>query len=486
MNLFECTVSELRKMLDSKKVSAIEVLESCLDRIRILDPILNALITVTEEQAYKDAEEAQKMIDSGNGSSLTGIPYALKDNIITENIRTTCGSKILEQYIPPYDSFVSKCLKREGAVLVGKTNMDEFAMGTSTEYSAFFSTKNPWDTSCVPGGSSGGSASAVAAGMVPIAFGSDTGGSVRQPASLCGVVGMKPTYGRVSRYGLVAFSSSLDQIGPFTRNVEDNIVAFEAIKGKDEKDSTSVEHPFDSSKSRTPNLSGVRLGVPQEMLSEMLDDEIRSLFENAIKVALEKGATVDYFSAPMIEYGVSAYYVIAPAEASSNLARYDGVRYGLRVSSDSHVDMTKATRTLGFGKEVKERILIGTYVLSSGYYDAYYAKAHQVRTLMRRQFEEAFKKFDVIVCPTSPTTAFKIGERISDPLALKVLDYCTIPANIGGFPAISINAGFHNGLPVGLQIMAPRFAEDSMFSVALGFEQALALPPRLPTIETYA
>ncbi|MBA3725474.1 MAG: Asp-tRNA(Asn)/Glu-tRNA(Gln) amidotransferase subunit GatA [Armatimonadetes bacterium] len=475
MELWELSAAEMRRRLDSRDIFAGELAEAHLDRIRAVDPKINAFITVTEERATSDAAAAQKRIDQGSASALTGIPVALKDNMVTLGIKTTCASRMLENYVPPYSGTVEQRIAATGAVLLGKTNMDEFAMGTSTEFSAFFPSRNPYDLERVPGGSSGGSAAAVAANMTPISFGSDTGGSVRQPASLCGVVGFKPTYGRVSRYGLVAFSSSLDQIGPFARTVQDAMDAFEATMGPDGMDSTCVDAPYAAAAARRPSMKGRRLGVPKELLSDEVSAPVRECVEQAIEKLTAEGAEIEEFSASMIEHGVSTYYIIAPAEASSNLARFDGVRYGLRVPDGSHVDMMKATRAR-FGREVKERIIIGTHVLSSGYYEAYYAKAHQARTLMKSQFQEAFQKFDAIVSPTSPTTAFKIGELTGDPIMLKLLDYCTIPANIGGFPAISLNSGYFEGLPIGIQFVCDSFDEEGLFSLALAAEAILDSP----------
>ncbi len=463
MNLCELNISQMRDLLRSKQVSAPELLQAHLDRISEVDPKIRAFLTVDAERAVEAAKKAQTRIDQGEDSALVGIPYALKDNICTKGLRTTCGSKILQGWVPPYNATIVERLNAAGAILVGKCNLDEFAMGSSTEFSGFHPTHNPWDLTRVPGGSSGGSAAAVASGMVPLAFGSDTGGSVRQPSSLTGIVGMKPTYGRVSRYGLIAFSSSLDQIGPFSRTVEDAATAMRFVSGHDPLDSTSANM---SAIGEPAQSAGPRLAVPSELMAESVQPGVRALMESALEKLRQSGAVVEEVSLPMIEYGVSTYYIIAPAEASSNLARFDGVRYGLRVKGETPAEMMEATRTAGFGREVQERILIGTYVLSSGYYDAFYTKAHKARTLMRRQFQEVFEKFDAVVMPTSPTVAFKIGEHASDPMALKVADYCTIPANLGGFPAISVNCGFDQGLPVGFQIMCDSFAEERMFGIA--------------------
>lgn len=478
MNLCALTASEMRVKLDRREIGAVELTQAHLDQIGRCDGKVKAFLTVCPERALNDAIRAQERIDLGDRSALLGIPYALKDNIVTKGIATTCASKILEGWMSPYDATVEIKLQRAGAVLLGKTNMDEFAMGSSTEFSGFYPTHNPWDVSRVPGGSSGGSAAAVAARMSPISFGSDTGGSVRQPASLCGIVGFKPTYGRVSRYGLIAFSSSLDQISPFARTVDDARIAFEAICGLDPLDSTTVDVPFDATE---PSERAVkpRLGVPVELLSDSIRPEVRELVRAALDKLTNAGAIVEEIELPMIEHGVSTYYIIAPAEASSNLARFDGVRYGLRVPESTPIEMMKSTREIGFGKEVKERILIGTYVLSSGYYDAYYTKAHKARTIMKREFLRAFQKFDAIVTPTSPTVAFRIGELAGDPIALKAADLCTIPANLGGFPAISINCGYANGLPVGIQFIGGSFCESTLFEIA-GLAETLLEPNRFP------
>jgi aspartyl-tRNA(Asn)/glutamyl-tRNA(Gln) amidotransferase subunit A len=473
MDLCRLTATELRQLLDTRQVSAMEIVDAHLDKIRSRNAELNAYLTVTEERAHGDALRAQTMIDEGKGHALTGIPYALKDNIITSGIRTTCSSKILENYIPPYDATLVTRASEQGMCLLGKTNLDEFAMGSSTEHSAYGPTRNPHDVQRVPGGSSGGSAAAVAAGMSVLAFGSDTGGSVRQPASLSGVVGFKPTYGRVSRYGLVAFSSSLDQIGPFARSVSDATDAFEFIYGPDGNDSTVSEKPYSKDIARNTELRGCRIGIAKELVGRLTQPGVKAAFEACAGLISDEGADIEEFSAPIVEHGVSTYYILAPAEASINLARYDGVRYGMRVPGETHIDMMKETRAAGFGKEVKERIMIGTYVLSSGYYDAFYAKAQRARAFMKAEFEKAFQKYDFIISPTSPTTAFKIGEKTGDPLALKVADYCTIPANMGGFPAISINCGFSAGLPIGFQIVGNSFADDRVLGAAKAVETLL-------------
>ncbi len=480
MSLFQLSVSEMRSKLDNKEVSVKELLDAHFEQIKNTDSKLKAFLTLNEEGAYQSAESAQKKINEGESEPLTGIPYALKDNIVTKGIRTTCASKILHNWVPQYNSTAYERLSKQGAILLGKTNLDEFAMGSSTEFSAFHPTHNPWDLERVPGGSSGGSAVAVSSGMAPLSYGSDTGGSVRQPASLCGVVGFKPTYGRVSRYGLVAFSSSLDQIGPFARNVEDVILGFEAIYGRDSHDSTTVAMPFDGKKARERKIKGRKIAYPKEFVTDAFEGGVRDLFFKTLELLANAGAEIKEISLPMIEQGVSTYYIIAPAEASSNLARYDGVRYGLRIDGKNAQEMIVRTRSEGFGKEVKERIIIGTYVLSAGYFEAFYGKAHKAKTLMKSQFREAFQEFDIIVGPTSPTVAFKIGEHSGDPMALKLADFCTIPANIGGFPALSLNAGFSEGLPVGFQLIANSFDEETLFSAALGLEEMLPKTPFPP------
>ena len=473
MSLVSLSVSEMRSGLLNREFSAVELAQAHLDRLSELDPSVKAFVTVDPETTLAQAQNAQTRIDSGDATPMLGIPIALKDNMVTKGMRTTCSSKILENYVPQYQGTAASKLESLGAVFLGKTNLDEFAMGTSTEYSAFFATRNPWNLECVPGGSSGGSAAAVASQMAPISFGSDTGGSVRQPASLCGVVGFKPTYGRVSRYGLIAFASSLDQIGPFARCVSDAIDAFESVMGRDAMDSTTIEASYDASVARTPALNGKRLAMPRELFSDDISPDVRAVVRDALDAMSNSGAIIEEVSLPIIEHGVSTYYIIAPAEASSNLARFDGVRYGLRVDGANSIDMMTNTRSAGFGKEVQERIIIGTYVLSSGYYDAFYAKACQARTLMKRQFEEVFTKYDAVICPTSPTTAFRLGEKLDDPMALKLADFCTIPANMGGFPALSLPCGLANGLPVGLQLIAKSFDEEHLFSISLATEEVL-------------
>jgi aspartyl-tRNA(Asn)/glutamyl-tRNA(Gln) amidotransferase subunit A len=457
-----------------------------LARIEALDTRVRAYLAVLAEQA----REAARAFDAGDkplgDSSLAGIPLAIKDVICIQGAVTTCGSRILEGFVPPYDATVTERLREAGAIFLGKTNMDEFAMGSSTENSAFGPTCNPWDLQRVPGGSSGGSAAAVAAGCCAGSLGTDTGGSIRQPASFCGVVGLKPTYGRVSRYGLVAFASSLDQIGPITRDVEDAALLLQAIGGYDGRDSTSVDTPMPDYRAlmRTP-IRGMRLGIPREYFVAGMDPDVRRAVEEAVQVLRDLGASMVELSLPHTEYGVAAYYVIAPAEASSNLARYDGVKYGFRApAARDLLSLYCSSRSHGFGAEVKRRIMLGTYVLSAGYYDAYYKKASQVRSLIREDFLEAFKGCDALITPVSPVPAFKIGEKAADPLQMYLSDVCTLPASLAGIPGISVPCGFSStGLPIGLQILGPHFREDTILRVAHQFEQATAYHrarPQLP------
>ncbi len=475
LELYNLTAREISDLLVRKEISALEVAESVLGRIDSVEPQVNAYLTVTRDQAMKRAVEVdERRARSESLSPLAGIPIALKDNISTLGIRTTCGSAILPQYIPPYDATVTRRVYDSGLILAGKANCDEFAMGSSTENSAYGPSRNPWDITRVPGGSSGGSAAAVAAGEAIIALGSDTGGSIRQPAALCGIVGLKPTYGRVSRYGLVAYASSLDQIGPRARTVKDAALLMNVIAGYDSADSTSVNEPVpDFTESCRADVKGLRIGVPQEYFGEGTDPAVASSVKSAIDKMCNLGATAESCSLPSTDYGLAAYYIIAPAEASSNLARYDGVKFGHRTKElAGHIGLTEKTRDEGFGDEVKQRIMIGAYALSAGYYDAYYKRAQQVRTLIRSEFDRAFEQYDVLITPTSPTVAFKIGERSNDPLAMKLADVCTIPANLAGIPGISLPCGFHQGLPIGMQILAKPFAEETLFRSAHTYEQS--------------
>jgi aspartyl-tRNA(Asn)/glutamyl-tRNA(Gln) amidotransferase subunit A len=484
------SIRELHKQLIRKERSSVEITQEALDRIQALEPKLHSFVSVTAEQALEQARQVDAKIAAGEDVGLlAGIPIGIKDNLCTKGIRTTCASKILENFVPPYESTVTQRLKDADAVMVGKTNLDEFAMGGSTESSAFHLTANPWDLSRVPGGSSGGSAAAVAADECVVALGSDTGGSIRQPASFCGVVGMKPTYGLVSRYGLVAFASSLDQIGPFGRTVEDAAILLTAIAGYDPKDSTSlkVEIP-DYTKVLQPDLKPrgrLKIGVIKETFGEGLDSIVEQTVTKAIDQLQNLGAEIHVVSCPRFRYGLPTYYIIAPSEASANLARYDGVKYGFRVpDADSLLAMYKKTRASGFGKEVKRRILVGTYALSAGYYDAYYLKAQKVRTLIKQDFEDAFKQVDILVCPTAPTTAFKAGEKTEDPLSMYLGDLMTIPVNLAGLPGISVPCGFdENGLPIGMQLIGKVLREDQLFQVAYAYEQSTPWHLRVPQLE---
>ncbi len=472
MNLYSLSLKEINELIDKKEVSVEEVIDSLLARIQEVDKDLNAFITVFDK----------KQIFSFNGKNKKVIPVAVKDNICIKGTRTTCGSKILENYISPYNATVINLLSEHGAIFVGKTNMDEFAMGSSTETSYFGVTRNPYDLSRIPGGSSGGSAVAVACGEVPVALGSDTGGSIRQPAALCGVVGIKPTYGRVSRYGLVAFASSLDQIGVFSRNVYDASIILEIICRYDEKDSTSVNLPQENFVEQLENLDereikNLRIGLPKEYFIEGVQKEIKEKIFGSINLLSSYGIKFEEISLPHTEYAVATYYIIAPAEASSNLARYDGVKYGYKNYTEDEnypklINMYRTTREEGFGNEVKRRIMLGTYSLSSGYYDAYYAKAQRVRKLITQDFLVAFDKVDLIITPTTPTTAFKIGEKINDPLQMYLSDIFTIPCNLAGLPGMSILCGYDNqGLPIGMQILAPHFKESLMLKLVYFFEK---------------
>ena len=484
MKLHELTIQDAHRLLREKEISSQDLTRAILDRINAVDEAVGAYITVDGETAMAQAKIADKAISDGNIRPLTGIPIALKDLICTKGLRTTCGSKILENFIPPYDATVVKKLKREHAVIVGKLNMDEFAMGSSTEHSGFKFTRNPWDLTRIPGGSSGGSAAAVAADMCIGALGSDTGGSIRQPASHCGIVGLKPTYGRVSRFGLVAFASSLDQIGPITKTVSDSAVIMNTIAGYDASDSTSVPEDVPDYTSFLENgLKGMVVGIPEEYAeTQGVDPDVSTAVENAVRKIKELGAECVKISLPHSEFVVAAYYIIAPSEASSNLARYDGVKYGFRdKDKDNLLEMYKSTRSKGFGPEVQRRILLGTYSLSAGYYDAYYRKASQVRTLIIEDFKKAFNTCDVILSPVAPTPAFKIGEKIDDPLTMYLSDIFTLSANLAGIPGISVPCGFSSeGLPVGLQIMARHFEEGKLLKVAYNFEQATDFHKKKP------
>ena len=474
VNCSQMTIQEAHKLLESRQLSSVELTRAYLERIGQAEPKVHALVSVTEEVALEQAKKADELIAAGDIGLLTGVPIVIKDNMCTKGIRTTCSSKMLENFVPPYNATVVERVNRSGAVTVGKANMDEFAMGSSTENSALFVTCNPWDLSRVPGGSSGGSVVAVAAGETVCALGSDTGGSIRQPAGFCSVVGLKPTYGRVSRYGLVAFASSLDQIGPLTRDVTDCAIVLGAIAGHDSRDSTSVAEPVpDYTKCLTGEVKGMRIGIPREYFVEGMQAEVADVMRTAIGKLEELGATVDWdVSLPHTPLALAVYYIIAPSEASANLARYDGVKYGYSYEGSSMWEELEKTRQYGFGPEVKRRIMLGTYALSAGYYDAYYLKAQKVRTLIRREFDQAFEKYDALITPTSPTVPFKIGEKTDDPLQMYLSDVCTLPINIAGLPGISIPAGFAEGLPVGMQIIGKPFSEETILKIAYAYEQA--------------
>ncbi len=456
-----------------------------LEQIKAVDMQVQAFVTVTEEQARVKAEQVR---ENGAEGILAGIPFALKDNMCTQGVETTCASRSLQGYKPPYSATVVERLERDHGILIGKLNMDEFAMGSSTENSSLCKTHNPWDFERVPGGSSGGPAAAVAAGMVPYALGSDTGGSIRQPAAFCGVVGLKPTYGLVSRYGLVAFASSLDQIGPITNSVEDAAIVLQSIAGPDRRDSTSVQRDVPNYiEGLTGDICGLKIGVAMEYFSPSIDQKVRAAVDSAILQLERLGAEMIKVSLPHTSYALSAYYLLAPAEASSNLARYDGVRYGYRAQdAENLLDMYRQTRSEGFGAEVKRRILIGTYALSSGYYDAYYKRAQQVRTLIAKDFDEAFAKVDVLLSPTTPTTAFRFGEKTEDPLMMYMNDICTIPVNLAGLPAISVPCGLADGLPVGLQLIGRMFDETTLLRTAHAYEQAAGFAPMRPALGVHA
>jgi len=475
MALYDLTIHEAHALLKKGEISSVELTQAVLDRVDEVEDKVRACVTVTGESALDEARRADGRIRANDCSPLTGIPAMLKDNMCTKGTRTTCSSKMLEGFVPPYDAAVVEKLSAQGMVLVGKANMDEFAMGSSTENSAFHPTHNPWDLERVPGGSSGGPAAAVTAGEAIYALGSDTGGSIRQPAGFCSVVGLKPTYGRVSRYGLVAFASSFDQIGPITRDVTDCALVLNAVAGHDPRDSTSVDLPVpDYTESLVPDLRGMRVGVPAEYFVEGMESGVEELVRQAIGKLEELGAEVDWeVSLPSTRAALACYYVIAPSEAMANLARYDGVKYGYSARDAENMwDAMEKTRQFGFGPEVKRRIMLGTYALSAGYHEAYYVKAQKVRTLITREFDAAFSTCDVLVAPTSPTVPFRMGERVDDPMQMYLADVCTLPVNIAGLPGISVPAGFVDGLPVGLQVIGKPFAEETLIRVAFAFEQA--------------
>ncbi len=472
-DLMEMTVRGAHELLKQSWISARELVEEALKRIERSEDRVRALLTITAEQALASADSIDRRRSEGETlGPLAGIPIVLKDNLCTSGVKTSAGSRILYNFVPPYDATAVSRLRNAGAISLGKANMDEFAMGSSTENSGFHTTRNPWDLDRVPGGSSGGSAAAVAARQALCALGSDTGGSIRQPAALCGVVGMKPTYGRVSRYGLIAYASSLDQIGPIGKTVDDCALLLQAIAGYDPLDSTCAEVPVPDYGAGRCSVSGLRIGVPREYFGTGVQPDVAGLVRAAVSTLGDLGAIIEECSLPSTEFALAAYYIIAPAEASSNLARFDGVKYGLRTSQISgHIGLTEQTRDEGFGAEAKQRIMVGTYALTAGYYDAYYKRAQQARTLIRQDFDRAFERFDVLVTPTSPTPAFRIGEN-ADPIAMKLADICTIPINLAGLPAISVPCGYVNGLPVGLQIVGRPFEEPTILAAAACYEQA--------------
>jgi len=481
--LYALTVHEAHDLLRRREVSSVELTRAALARIEQVEPKVNAFLTVTPEAALEQAAQVDRALARGElKHPLAGIPVAIKDNMCTAGVRTTCGSRILENFVPPYSATVVERLQALGAVVLGKANLDEFAMGSSTENSAYCCTRNPWDTSRVPGGSSGGSAVAVAADEAFYALGSDTGGSVRLPASFCGVVGLKPTYGRVSRFGLVAFASSLDQIGPLTKDVTDCALVLGAIAGHDPEDATSVDLPVpDYTQSLIPDLKGLRIGTPREYFGSGLEPGVEAALAQAISRLRDLGAEVEEVSLPHTRYAIAAYYIIAPAEASANLARYDGIRYGPRDPGATDLwDVYLRTREKGFGAEVKRRIMLGTYALSSGYYDAYYLKAQKVRTLIKRDFDEAFARFDALVSPVAPSVAFKLGEKTEDPLSMYLSDVFTVTVNAAGIPGLSVPCGLADGLPVGMQILGKPFDEGKVLRVAYAFEQSFGRLPKPP------
>ncbi|MFR8145730.1 MAG: Asp-tRNA(Asn)/Glu-tRNA(Gln) amidotransferase subunit GatA [Clostridia bacterium] len=475
MNITELTVHELKEKLEKKELTSYEITKAYIEKIEEKEKDVQAFVTTLEKDALEKAEEIDKKIASGEiVEKLAGIPIGIKDNICTKGVKTTCSSKMLENFVAPYDATVMEKINSENLINLGKLNMDEFAMGGSTEHSYFHVTRNPWNLNKVPGGSSGGSAAAVAAGMVPWALGTDTGGSIREPASFCGVVGLKPTYGLVSRYGVVAFASSLDQVGPITKDVTDSAMLLNIITGKDKMDSTSVERPkVDYTKALKNDVKGLKIAVPKELFAEGINEEVKESLEKAIETYKKLGAEISEVSLNIAEYALASYYIIACAEASSNLGRFDGVRYGHRAKEFNNLkELYRNSRTEGFGPEVKRRIILGTYVLSSGYYDAYYKKAQQVRTLVMNKFKSVFDNYDVILTPTSPTVAFDIGSKINDPLAMYLADICTVSVNIAGLPGISIPCGVDKeGMPIGMQLIGNRFTEETLLNAAYTFEQ---------------
>ena len=477
MNITELTVHELQEKLKNKELTVTQIVDAYTENIENRENDVQAFVTTLNNEAKKQAQEIQEKIDNGEElGEFAGIPIGIKDNMCTKGVKTTCSSRMLENFIAPYDATVVKKLKDENIINLGKLNMDEFAMGGSTEYSYFKKTRNPWNLNKVPGGSSGGSAAAVAAGMVPWALGSDTGGSIRQPSSFCGVVGLKPTYGLVSRYGLVAFASSLDQIGPITKDVKDSAMLLNLIAGHDKKDTTSEEREkIDYTKCLQKDVKGLKIGVPKEFFGEGINQEVKESLEKAMQTYKDMGAIVEEISLDIAKYSLATYYIIACAEASSNLGRFDGIRYGHRAKDFKNIrELFVKSRSEGFGPEVKRRIILGTYVLSSGYYDAYYKKAQQVRTLVTNEFNKAFEKYDVILTPTSPTVAFDIGSKTTNPLEMYLSDICTVSVNIAGLPGISIPCGVDStGMPIGMQLIGNKFCEETILNAAYTFEQKI-------------
>ena len=486
MELYSLTVSEIARKIKEKEITIKEVLDSVYNRIENVEEKVSAYVTLTKEQAYNRATNLQERLDNGEDIGIMGgVPIAIKDNICTNGIKTTCSSKMLENFVPFYDATVIEKLENAGAIIIGKTNMDEFAMGSSTENSAIKKTKNPWDLERVPGGSSGGSAAAVACDIAPCALGTDTGGSIRQPASFCNVVGLKPTYGLVSRYGIVAYASSLDQVGPLTKSVEDAAILLNVIAGKDEKDTTSADIPKkDYLKSIKDDIKGKKIGVPTEFISDGINPDVKKAYEENLNTLKELGAEIIEIKLDYAKYSLPTYYIIATAEASSNLGRYDGIRYGHRAKDFSSLDeLYVKSRTEGFGDEVKRRIMLGTYVLSSGYYDAYYKRGQKVRTLIIDDFRKAFEKCDVIAIPTTPNTSFKFGEKTSNPLEMYLEDIYTVPVNIAGLPGISVPGGFDkNGMPIGMQFISKAFDEENLLQVAYTFEKNTGFNMKKPNV----
>ena len=483
-NLNWLSIQEAHAQLTSRQISSVELTQACLDRIDAVEDRVQSFLTLTPEIALSQAADADRMLAAGEGGPLTGVPVQIKDVMCTEGVPTTCASRMLENFVPVYNATAVERLIGQGAVMLGKGNMDEFAMGSSCENSAFHPTRNPWDLDRVPGGSSGGAAASVSAGEAIYALGSDTGGSVRQPAALCGVVGLKPTYGMVSRYGLIAFASSLDQIGPVGRSVMDCALALNAIAGHDPRDATSVRRePTDYTATLGQDIKGMRLGVPEEYFVDGMDSGARKAVEEAVSTLEGLGASVRPVSLPTTRYALACYYIIAPSECSANLARYDGVKYGYSYQDTNDMwEAMEKTREYGFGPEVTRRVMLGTYALSSGYYDAYYLKAQQARTLIRQDFERVFQDVDALVTPTSPVTAFKIGEKTGDPVQMYLIDVCTLPVNIAGLPGLSVPCGFSDGLPVGMQLIGPHFSEEILLRTAHAYEAATEWSSARPEI----